>query len=65
MKKMYFTAQEISELIGVSRSQAYKIIQNLNVELEAKGFITVQGKIPKKYFAERYYGDIDELGGLI
>lgn len=60
MNKIYFTAQEVSELLGVSRGQSYKIVQQLNSELSQKGFITVAGKVPKKYFSERYYGGIEE-----
>lgn len=60
MGKIYFTAQEVAELLGVSRGQSYKIIQRLNSELDKKGFITVAGKVPKKYFAERYYGGVEE-----
>lgn len=28
----------------------------MNCELKNKGFITVAGKIPKKYFEEKCYG---------
>lgn len=35
---------------------AYKIIRKLNKELNEKGYITVAGKVSKKYFNERYYG---------
>ena len=44
------------EAIGVSRSTAYRIIKRLNQELENKGYITVSGKVSKKYFADRFYG---------
>ena len=53
---LYFTAQEVQEMLGVSRAKAYKLIKDLNVELSAKGYIVTAGKIPKKYFAEKFYG---------
>ena len=53
---LYYTAQEVQELLGVSRAQAYKIVKNLNAELAAKGYISVAGKVPKKFLAEKYYG---------
>ncbi len=55
-KNLYFTADEISVMLGISRGHAYKIVKKLNNELAEKGFIVISGKIPKKYFAEHYYG---------
>lgn len=43
--KMYVTAEEVAELLGVSRGYAYKIIRGLNDELKAKGFRVISGKI--------------------
>lgn len=34
--KMYVTAEEVAELLGVSRGYAYKVIRGLNDELEEK-----------------------------
>jgi len=56
MMKMYVTAEEVAELLGVSRGYAYKVIRGLNDELEAKGFRVISGKIPSKYFQEKFYG---------
>ena len=55
-KNLYFTANEISEMLGISRGHAYKIVQKLNNELAEKGFIVISGRVPKKFFAEHYYG---------
>lgn len=54
--KKFLKAEDISEMLGVSRSKAYQIIKDLNAELENKGYITVRGKISAKYFYERCYG---------
>ena len=35
---------------------AYKLIKRLNSELEAKGFVTIRGKVSREYFQERVYG---------
>lgn len=53
---LYFKAPEVAEMLGVSRGHAYKIVKKLNTELAAKGYITIAGRIPKKYFWEKYYG---------
>lgn len=55
-KSLYFTADEISQMLGISRGHAYKIVKKLNDELANKGYIVISGKIPKKFFAEHYYG---------
>lgn len=53
---LYYTAIEIADLLGVSRGHAYKIVKQLNAELAQKGYITIAGRIPKKFFVEHYYG---------
>ncbi len=53
---LYYTANEVMEMLGISRGHAYKIVKRLNEELASKGFIVVAGKVPKKYFAEHFYG---------
>ena len=55
-RKMYITAEEAAEILGVSTGYAYKIIRQLNEELKAKGFITIAGRVNRQYFNERLYG---------
>ena len=55
MDNMIYTATDIAGILGVSSSKAYKIIQQLNGELRSQGYITVCGKVPRKYFEERTY----------
>lgn len=55
-QKLYYTANEVMEMLGISRGHAYKIVKQLNDELASKGFIVVAGRVPKKYFAEHFYG---------
>lgn len=54
--KIYLTAAELAEMLGISRGHSYKLIQKMNAELSAKGYIVVAGKVPVKYFEERYFG---------
>lgn len=62
---LYYTAQEVADMLGISRAQSYRVIKMLNEELKKKGFLVFAGKIPKKYFAERYYGGIYVEGGEV
>jgi len=55
-QEMFIRADEVREVMGVSRAYAYKIIKQLNDELVAKGFIIVNGRTSRKYFNERFYG---------
>lgn len=60
MAKLFYTAQEIAEMLGVSKSKAYLMIQEWNQELAAMNFVTISGKVSKQYVDERIYGYIDE-----
>lgn len=53
---LFYTAQDVSRMFGVSRSKAYHIVKELNAELAAKGYIVIAGKVPKKFLADKYYG---------
>ena len=51
--KSFVTVEEVMNMLGVCQSKAYRIIQNLNKELEEQGFITVRGRVSRRYFEER------------
>ncbi len=53
---MFYTAEDLMDMLGIGRTKAYEIIKTLNAELNDKGFITVAGKVSKKYFHQRVYG---------
>lgn len=55
-QEVFITAKEVAELLGISKSKAYAIIRGLNEELSAKGFITVAGRVSRKFFEEKFYG---------
>ena len=50
------TAKEISEELGISKTLAYQIMEKLNKELEAKGFLVIKGKVSRRYLSEQIYG---------
>ncbi len=62
MNKNYMmTAQDVVDMLGVSKGHAYKIIRQLNRELEDSGYIVVSGKIPRAYWDKRFYGCQSEV----
>lgn len=54
-EKIFVNAEYVSELLGVSMPYAYKLIQRLNADLEAKGYLVVRGKVSKAYLYEKLY----------
>ena len=57
MKETYMmTADEIVDELGVSKGKAYKVIRDLNAELEQMGFIVISGKIPRAYWEKKFFG---------
>ena len=55
-EKIYLTATDIAEMLGCSIGFSYKLIRGMNKSLSEQGYITIAGKIPVKYFKEKYYG---------
>ena len=54
--KKKITRNELAEILGISVGHSYKIIRSLNKELDKKGYLTIAGKLPRKYFYDKYYG---------
>lgn len=52
----FYNVKDVMKMLNVQETKAYRIIRNLNRELEEKGKITIAGRIPKKYFDERLVG---------
>jgi fructose-1-phosphate kinase PfkB-like protein len=55
-KKVYVTAAELSEILGISVGHSYRLIKRMNEELAKKNFIVIAGKVPRKYVEEQWYG---------
>ena len=47
------TVEEVMDILQVSRSAAYHVMQRLNKELREKGYITNSGRIPRSYLMDR------------
>lgn len=56
-QELFITAMEVKEMLGISKSHAYKIVRDLNKELKAKGCLTIAGKVSRVCApTERLYG---------
>lgn len=50
------TAADVANELGVSKGHAYKMIRQLNEELQKNGYIVVAGKIPRAFWEKKFYG---------
>ena len=53
MDKNFMKAEDVAEVLGVSKSFAYKVMKKLNDELKAQGYVTIAGRVNKQYFMEK------------
>lgn len=60
---LFIKADEVAELLGVSRAEAYRIIKRLNDQLSSKGYIVINGRVNRKYLEEQIYGFNHNLQG--
>ncbi len=56
IEKMYMNANEVAQVLGVSKTYAYQVMKKYNEDLEKRGFLVLSGKISTKYLAEKIYG---------
>ena len=55
-ERVFITAEEIAEELGVSKNTAYRFIREWNDQLKAKGYTTVTGRVSRQYYREQVYG---------
>ena len=65
MTKMFLRVSDVSEILGVSESYAYKLIRKLNKEMKDLGFQTIQGRVDTKFFYEHFYQTKDYERGNV
>jgi excisionase family DNA binding protein len=51
--KTFMTVEEVAQELGVSKSYAYKIVRELNAEMQKLGYITVSGRINTNFFRKK------------
>lgn len=52
-EKLYYTAKEVAEMLGISEGKAYEVIRILNKEMRDKGYLVIQGRANKNYFLKK------------
>lgn len=51
--KTFITVQEVADELCVSKSYAYKVVKQLNEELQQLGYLTVNGRVNAQYFQKK------------
>lgn len=54
-EQKFLTADDVSKIMDISKSTAYRVIKQLNDELHEQGKITFHGKVSRRYFEEKVY----------
>ena len=60
MNNRFLRVDEVAKELGVSKSYAYKVVQRLNGELKAMGYLTIAGRVNKQYFMKKTCYDWDK-----
>lgn len=53
--KLFYDAEDIMEIMRIKKSSAYRLIKELNEELNDMGILTQGGVVRSDYFRERVY----------
>ena len=59
-ERKFVGAEQIAKELGVSKSYAYRLVKELNDELRGKGYLTILGRVSRRYFEEKFYGLRDD-----
>ena len=55
-KELFVRAEEVAGALGISKPYVYKLVREMNEELKQKGFLTIPGRVSRRYFEEKFYG---------
>lgn len=54
-------AKQVAELLGISVSYAYRVIEQLNRELSKAGYLTINGKVDSLYLSKRFFPNEEQI----
>lgn len=49
----FYTAEDVAEIMQISKAKAYEIIRELNGEMEKMGYLTVRGRVNSTFFHKK------------
>lgn len=49
-----YSVKEVAKILNCCLGHGYKVIRELNAELKKQGYMIHRGRVPKKYFEERF-----------
>ena len=52
--KIYYDVKDVCAKLGVKTGKAYRVIRELNEEVEKNGGKTIRGKVSKKFFEQKW-----------
>lgn len=55
MKKMFYDAEEVAQLIGISKSRAYSMMAELNAISKKEGWLVISVKTNKDLLLDNIY----------
>ncbi|EGC82415.1 hypothetical protein [Anaerococcus prevotii] len=58
---MLLNVNQVMTVLNCGKSRAYNSIKLLNAELQKAGYLTIQGRVPAEYLADRYKLDEEEV----
>ena len=53
-KSNFMRVEDVARELEISNSHAYKIMHQLNAELKKKGYLTIAGRVNRKFFLEKF-----------
>ena len=53
-KTILLRVDDVQKALQISEQKAYDVIRTLNEELNAKGYITIRGRVNREYFMKRF-----------
>lgn len=54
--QIFIHSKEVAVELDISEAHAYKIVRDMNKELSKQGFMTISGRVSRKFFYEKFYG---------
>ena len=60
-ERKMLNAKQVAELLELSDSYAYKVIDQLNKELSKAGYLTISGKVDSLYLYKRFFPEKSAL----